>query len=257
MNAPSSPPATPASSSSIKASLDETERLIKNCTARTRMGNTMTLVVGVLILGALGAYFTYGYIQIADVLEPKKLVDAAETFIEDRIPEVRKTLEAEVDKSAPIWAESLSKQAQSSLPSVREKLETYIVEQVDSTLADTVSLTEDHFRSMLKDKRQVLENGFKDLANSPALAKDTLKEIEDAMEGAFQADMKQGAAELFATLGLMNSTLARLKAGQQLTQQEYRKRQILMLLRRLQTEQILADADADKEAIAAEAKVEK
>lgn len=226
----------PADAASLKVRLDETERLLKDFTARTRRGNRLTIIAGVLILAVMAGYFAYGYSEIATLTEPNTLISAAESWIEEQLPQVRKSLEAEVDKSAPIWAESLSKQAQSSLPTIREKLQDYVLQQVDLTVENAVSLTEDHFRQLLRDKREDLEAGFKDLATSPELAKESLARLEDAMAGIFESDMKEGAAELFATLNLMSTKLARLKAGQQLTPEESRERAVLMQFRRLQSE---------------------
>lgn len=241
---PAPVPGPSSTTTSLQTSIDATERLLKECTSRTRRGNLLTMIVGAIILVMLSGYFAYGYSEIASVTEPKTLVSAAETWLEDQIPEVRKQLENEVDKSAPIWAESLSKQAQSSLPTLREKLEAYVVEQVDQTMEHTVNLTEEHFRKMLKEKRGVLEDGFKDLATSPQLAAESLKELEQILEGAFQADMKQGADDLFATLKLMSEKLERLKANKEMTSEETLERLVLMQFRKLQSEQIFASSAA-------------
>ena len=235
MNTTPVPPA-PADVASIKVRLDDTERLLKDFTARTRRGNLITIIVGVLLLTVMGSYFAYGYSEISTLTEPNMLIGAAENWIEEQLPEVRKSLEAEVNKSAPIWAESLSKQAQASLPTIREKLEEYVLQQVDQSVENAVNLTEDHFRQLLRDKRTVLEAGFEDLATSPHLAKESLARLEDAMEGIFERDMKEGAGEVFATLNLMSTKLTRLKVGKDLTPEESREREILMQFRRLQLE---------------------
>lgn len=243
----------PADVASIKARLDDTERLLKEFTVRTRRGNLVTIIVGVLILSVMGGYFAYGYSEISTLTEPNTLIGAAETWIEEQLPEVRKSLEAEVNKSAPVWAESLSKQAQSSLPTIREKLEEYVLQQVDQSVENAVSLTEDHFRQLLRDKRTVLEEGFKDLATSPELAKESLERLEDAMAGVFETDMKQGAGEVFATLNLMSAKLTRLKVGKELTPEESREREILMQFRRLQLEpEKPAPAGAEKSVLETE-----
>ena len=229
-------PQAPADVASIKARLDDTDQLLSKFTARTRRGNLMTIIVGILILSVMGSYFAYGYSEISTLTEPNILIGAAESWIEEQLPEVRKSLEAEVDKSAPVWAESLSKQAQASLPTIREKLEEYVLQQVDQSVENAVNLTEDHFRKLLREKRSVLEAGFEDLATSPHLAKESLALLEEAMAGIFERDMQEGAAEVFATLNLMSTKLSRLKAGQDLTPEESREREILMQFRRLQLE---------------------
>lgn len=250
MNTPAAQPPA-AGPASIQASINDTERLLKDCATRTRRGNMLTVIVGAFVLLLLGGYFAYGYSQIADVTKPKVMVDAAESWLEDQIPEVRKTLEAEVDKSAPVWAESLSKQAQASLPTVREKLEAYVLDQADQIMEQTVNLTEEHFRKVLKEKREVLEEGFNDLAKSPKLAKETLRDLVDAMEGVFQADMKEGSSEMFARLNFMTEKLTRLKAGKDLNPEENLERLVLMQVRRLQSDHILANSASEEAAAAA------
>ena len=218
--------------------LEEIDRLLKGLIARTNRENLLTWLFGILALGVLGGYFSYGYNEIASALEPKALVGAAESWIEDKLPEVRKAIEVEVDKSAPDWAENLSKRAQSSLPTIRKKLEDYVLQQVEKSVAEAVTITEDHFRQLLREKRDVLAEGFKDLANSPELAKESLARLENVMDGVFQSDMRQGAADVFATLNQMTAKLVRLKAGQQLNAEEAREREVLMQFRRLQEDRV-------------------
>ena len=252
MNSTPAPQQLPADPISLAKSLDETDRLIKDCTGSTRRGNSLTIIAGVVILAIVAGYFVYGYGEISSVMEPDTLVNAAQSWLEDQLPEVRKSLEAEVDKSAPVWAESLSKQAQSSLPSIREKLEDYVLQQVDQTIEETVSITEDNFRKFLREKREVLDAGFADLATSPELAKESLARLETAMNETYATDMKQGASDLYTTLTQMTEKLARLKAGQSLTREEALERQILMQFRRLQLEQVVADKpNNDSEQMAA------
>jgi RecG-like helicase len=223
---------------SLPPSLDATERVLKDCAERTRRGNRLTAIVGVGLLLLLGAYFLYGYQQISSVMEPNTLVSVAEQWLEDKLPEGRRAVEAEVDKSAPTWAASLSKQAQSSLPSIREKLEGYVVEQVDQTLDETVDVTESQFRKFLQENRDSLEQGFKDLATNPKLADESLARLEEALNSHLETDMKLGSKELFASLEQMNAKLQHLKEDRKLTAEEALERQVLMLLRRLQLENV-------------------
>jgi hypothetical protein len=194
----------------------------------------------------LGGYFVYGYRQISSVMEPDTLVSVAEQWLEEKLPEGRKAVQAEVDRSAPVWAAGLSKQAQSSLPSIREKLEIYVVEQVDLTIDGTADVTEAQFRKYLQENRAALEQGFKDLATSPRLADESLERMEAALNDHLEVDMKLGAKELFASLEQMNSKLQRLKDGRNLTAEEALERQVLMLLRRLQLENVQTVASADQ-----------
>jgi len=222
---------------SIEARLAATERLLRDQTARIRRGTVLTLVVGLLLLGLMAAYFYYGYTEISSIAKPETLVQAAATKIQDQIPDIRKAAEDEVAKSAPVWAASLSQQAQSSLPTLREKLEAYAIEQVDQTAAQTISLTEAEFRRFLRENRETLEQGFRELATSPELADESLNRVQAALEARFRGSMEEGSQDMFATLHDLNSKIARLKTGQNLSQEEQLERQILMQARRLQLEQ--------------------
>ena len=201
----------PTDPGALAASLDDTDKLIQDCTVRTRHGNSLTIIVGVLLLAVVGGYFVYGYSEISSVMEPDALVNAGQGWLDEQIPQVRKQIEDQIEKQAPVWAASLSKQAQASLPTVREKLEEYVLQQVEQTVGQTVDITEANFRKFLREKREVLDEGFKDLATSPQLAKESIERLELAMNDAMQADMKQGADELYVTLNQMNLKLMRLK----------------------------------------------
>src|SRR5262249_40171790 len=181
-------------------SLQASERLLQDSTSRTIRSNRLTVIVGAALLVLLGAYFAYGYHEISSVMEPDTLVSLAEQWLEDKLPEGRRAAEAEIDRSAPVWAANLSKQAQSSLPSVREKLEEYVVQQVDQTINESVDVTEEQFRKFLRDNHDSLEQGFKDLARNERLADESLERLEAALNSKLEVDMKQASKEMFASL---------------------------------------------------------
>src|SRR5262249_39371512 len=104
MNAPAAASHEPAQTAGLATSLDATERLLTNCAGRTRGANRWTTVVGAGLLLVLGAYFVYGYRQISSVMEPDTLVSVAEQWLEEKLPEGRRAVQAEVDKSAQVWA---------------------------------------------------------------------------------------------------------------------------------------------------------
>ncbi|MSR59554.1 MAG: hypothetical protein EXS05_18245 [Planctomycetaceae bacterium] len=182
-------------------------------------------------------YFGFGYHEISSVMEPATLVAVAEGWIKDKIPEARQAVEAEVQRSSPVWAASLSKQAQSQLPAVRTRLEEYVLTQVDQMVDQTVVVTEQQFREFLREHRDALEQGFKDLATSPELADESLDRLQAAVEDQFQFKMNEGADDLFAALNQLSSRLTHLKENNELTDEEALERQILMQARRLQLQQ--------------------
>jgi hypothetical protein len=243
----SNPGQAAQSVSDLEKKLIASERTLQEIAARSNRSARLTILVGGLLLVLMGSYFAFGYQQISSVLDPDTLISVAEGWIEEQLPEARTAAEAEVKKSAPVWAASLSRQAQSSLPTMRAKLEDYALQQIDATIDQTIDVTESQFRDFLKSRRSVLEAGFKDLSESPELAETSLAALEEALESQWQADMQAGSRDLFSTLQQMSAKLVRLKAGDGLTSEEQHERELLMLMRRLQLQEVKIDA-ADAEA---------
>jgi len=102
-------PATPVAD--LEKRLVATEKLLKDLSAKSTRSARLTILLGGLLLALMAFYFIYGYQQISTLLEPDTLVSLGEQWIEEQLPEARKAAEAEVRKSAPVWAASLSKQA--------------------------------------------------------------------------------------------------------------------------------------------------
>jgi len=196
--------------------------------------STLTAILGLIVLGALAAYFYYGYTQIAYAAEPERLVDVAETIVNDNLPNARASLEQEVDKNAAKWAQSLSQKARQSLPDLRAKAETYFVEQVDKSLDESAVLTDQHFRNFVKENKPLLEKAFKDLEKSPELADDSLADLEKALDKELQSDLRAQASATFDALNQLNEKLKKLRAGKNLSPPEQTERELIMIVRRLQ-----------------------
>jgi hypothetical protein len=229
-----SPNSSPTPAAPLKQRLDRLQAELAAQRRSLNRSSTLTAILGLIVLGALAAYFYYGYTQIAYAAEPEQLVSVAETLIDDNLPKARASLEKEVDKNAGKWAESLSKKARASLPDLRVKAEAYFVEQVDKSLDESAVVTDQHFRNFVKENRPLLEKAFKDLEKNPKLADESLAELENALDKELQTDLRVQAQATFDALTQLNEKLKKLRAGKNLSAEEQTERELVMIVRRLQ-----------------------
>jgi hypothetical protein len=227
-----STPNTPAATALADRMNKLTQQISQHEAAINRSARAM-MTVGLIALVALSVYFYFGYTMIADLLEPNKLVPYGAQMLSDRLPDARKALVKQISDSAPAWAKETSVQARKEIPAVRVKLETYVMSNTDEMLGKVTTLTEDHFRKAIHDNHDLLENGFKELANSKDLTDETLNALVTALEQELKSDMKDQAATVLETLRYLSERVQRLSTGKGLDEQERYMRQILMIARRM------------------------
>jgi hypothetical protein len=230
------PPATGGNTTLLQR-LDQVRQEIAAQRRRTARSAMLTAVVGLAALALLGAYFYYGYTSLNEVTQPKKLVDVAQQVADDNLPQARAALEEQIKNAAPGLAVDLSKRMLEAMPNARESLEGYALEQLDTAVDQSASLSDEQFDAFIKDSRPLLQAKYKELAGKPELAKESLEEVEAALDKQVRADMKAHVTELLATLMASNEKLKRLKEGKGLTPDEKIERRVLMLARRLRAEQ--------------------
>lgn len=219
--------------------MDLLQKSLARITAQRQAANRaaiLTSLLGLLLLGGLGFYFYLGYRAANYVTQPKNLVAYVGSLAEDRLPEARTSIEQEVSKNAPVWSQGLSKQILENLPRGRQTLEDQLLNQLDTAVAEASKITDDEFSKFLKNNKSLIEAKFKELSTSDRLADQSLKEIQEALDREFQADLKERARELSQTLHTLNERLVRLKQGTRLTPEETLERRSLLLARRLQVE---------------------
>lgn len=233
---PTAPSHNTTDARSLEIRLEEANRVLAEQVTSIRRGNRLTLIVGILALLLMAGYFTYGYSQISELMQPDTLVTLGVSQLEDHLPEARRAIETEITTSAPVWAEQVSARVRGSLPEARTRLEGYVLTQVDTGVVKAVELTEQEFRDFLRANRQSLDEGFRDLATSPQLADESLERLVVAINTKFQSNMQHNSKDLFETLNELVARLSRLKANQALTQEEALLRQIIMQARRMQFE---------------------
>ena len=231
----STPTSTAAASTpSVVARLDQmTKQIAQHEAAMNRASSTMG-TVGLLALVLMSAYFFYGYVQIAELLDPNKLVPLGASMLENNLPAARQAIVKQVSDSAPAWAEQLSVQARGGIPTLRNKLEDYVMEQTDVLLGQATSVTEQQFRKTIQENRELLDKGFKELATSEKLSEEVLNALVIALEQQLQADMKSQAEIVLETLRHLSNRVKRLEVGGSTDEEEKIERRVLMLARRLQ-----------------------
>ena len=223
-----------ASTPSVVARLDQmTKQIAQHEAAMNRASSTMG-TVGLLALVLMSAYFFYGYVQIAELLDPNKLVPLGASMLENNLPAARQAIVKQVSDSAPAWAEQLSVQVRGGIPTLRNKLEDYVMEQTDVLLGQATSVTEQQFRKTIQENRELLDRGFKELASSEKLSEAVLNELVIALEQQLQADMKSQAEIVLETLRHLSDRVKSLEVGGSTDEEEKIERRVLMLARRLQ-----------------------
>lgn len=232
MSTPTSIAAT--STPSVVARLDQMSKQIAQHEAAMNRASSTMGTVGLLALVLMSAYFFYGYIQISELLEPDKLVPLGASMLENNLPAARQAIVKQVSDSAPAWAEQLSVQARGGIPTLRTKLEDYVMEQTDVLLGQATSVTEQQFQKTIQENRELLDKGFKELATSEKLSEEVLNALVIALEQQLQADMKSQAEIVLETLRHLSDRVKRLEVGGSTDEEERIERRVLMLARRLQ-----------------------
>jgi len=210
-----------------------------------------TGTIGLLLLVFMAGYFYYGYVMIRnELLQPDKLVPFAAGMLERNLPSAREALSKQISDSAPGWAASASESAQKGIPDLRVKLENYVLKETDTLLVRAASLTEEKFRKALQENRDVIEKGFKELANDDKLSEASLQALVEAFEQQLQADMRDQSETVLETLRSLSARVRRLAAGKGLDEEERCERRIAMLSRRLQLMEATGEGpSSDKPAV--------
>ncbi len=206
--------------------------------SRIRRGAWLTLFGGMLVLGLLGAYFYYGYSQFSEITEPERIAGAVQTLVDDNLPTMRKSVEEEITKSAPVLAQKLSTQLRENIPTGRKKLEDYIIDQMKSTLEQGSANTSDRIAAFVRTNRDTLRANTKELVKSSALAESSIGSLEKALEHEMGADLKRQSMELMTALNSTNDKLQKLAKSTNLNKTELLERRLFQIARKLQMEQV-------------------
>ncbi len=231
MSTPNTP--SPVVASALTERMNNLTQKISQQEAAIHRSTRTTATIGVIALIVLGGYFYYGYKMIAELLEPKMLVRSATGLIEQNLPVASNSLIAQINNSAPTWAEKVSVEAQGSIPKLRLTLEDYVLTETDKLANQVTTLTEDKFRKAMHDNHDVIEKGFQELATSDKLSEESLKVLVTSLEQELKTDMQAQAEAVLETLRYLSVRIQKLSTGKGLDEEERCERRIAMLSRRL------------------------
>jgi hypothetical protein len=228
-----SPTAAGTANLSTNQRLDQVQRELADQRRRLNRSTTLVSVVGVIVIVAIAGYFYYGYNAINEATQPKAILDFGQQKFEDSLPEFRKQIEQQLKDGAPDWAQAVSKVVFEKIPEARKTLEEHAIAQVDKSIDEANLMTEQQFRTFLKDHRAQLEQKFKELSESPHLAETSLNDVVAMLEESQKGTMKTQADELLSVLLSVRDKLAQLRVGKKLTRDAQKERQLLMIAMRL------------------------
>lgn len=219
--------------------LEQLEKELDSLATSLSRSSKFTMFITIVLLVVIGGYFIYGYSQFSALLQPEPLVDAAAGLLDDNIGPTRETLEQEIIRNAPFWAEQLSEQAIAAMPQLTDQAETYVIGQSQAVLDQMEVASMDQFRRVISEHRAEFKSLAEELKQSEDPSPEVLAEIQKAMEKELGGSMKRDAQELLTALNNLNDKLARFTAskGGSLSYDEQLERQAMMLVRYMQTEQ--------------------
>jgi hypothetical protein len=231
MSTHSGPASGDSSAHALKERLARLEQDLIRQRKRVDGSTTLTTIVGIIALLAIGGFFYYGYKEVSIFKDPNKIVDYGQALLDDNIPQLRARLEGEITKSAPEWAATLSKEALGSLPVARRRLEKIALDYTDEALKESRRVTAEKFQDYFKSHHKELEKAFEELAKSPNLAENSLLDLQVGLEKDLKVDMKADAEVLLRELTKANRIFKRMKEGRELNQEDQIGRQAWMLAR--------------------------
>jgi hypothetical protein len=202
----------------------------------TNWGTNLSLIVGLLAIGALCVYFGYGYFALDEITRPEKVVDFAKSKLVDLSKDGRRIAADEVKKSAPIWAQEASRELVANMPSFRTKAETTIVEYLDEQLEKTHATTEQEFVKLMEENRADFKDAI-DVIVKDGGSDEFMDKIMPIIEREYAPDMKDSVSNALSAIQELNRRIEKLSMGLELNPIEEQQKHILGLTRLLRSEQ--------------------
>lgn len=213
------------------------EKELNTLERRLKREARVSTFVTVVVLGLLCFYFAYGYREFSKLIQPQEIVSLGAALVDDNVTVVREAIQDEVSQSAPGWAEQLSNQAVEAVPLVREQLEEFAVAQAKASIEEYVSISEDEFRRVLKENHNEFQSLVNELSGEREATDEVVAALEEVLNKELGGDMQVAAADILETLQLAHEKLIRLGVGEDLSLDERKERQVMMLFRRFQMDE--------------------
>ena len=198
----------------------------------TNWGSNLSLLLGLGIIVALCAYFSYGYYQFDDFTKPENIVTYANSYLDDYSVQAREMAAAEVKKSAPIWAKEASRELVANMPMLREKAEATITQYLEDQLNQTEQQTSAGFVNLMDENRADFAEAI-DLVVKEGSSDDFVDKVMPLIEQNYAPHMKTTAKDTLGILEQINQRVERLARGQNLNVIEEQQKHILGLTRLL------------------------
>ena len=198
----------------------------------TNWGTNLSLVIGLIVIVLLGGYFGYGYYMFDDVTKPKNIVKYANSYLDEYSAEAKEVAAEEVKKSAPIWAQEVSRELIANMPTLREKAETTIVDYLDEQLEKTQSQTGAGFAEIMDQNRGSFSDAI-DIIVKEGSSDEFVNKVMPIIEENYAPEMKDSVMNTLGMLQQINRRMEKLARGQNLNEIEQQQRRILGLTRLL------------------------
>ncbi|MEM7781785.1 MAG: hypothetical protein AAF939_11020 [Planctomycetota bacterium] len=198
----------------------------------TNIFSNISLVLGLIVVIALGVYFGYGYKALNDVTQPEMVVSYAKAQITDASVEVRKVATEEIKKSAPVWAQEASTQFINNIPGFSENLEATVEEYFNEQLAVSQAQAGEEFQKIIENHRNDFKEAI-DLMVEEGNSDEFVEKILPIVEQSSEIDLKDNAMVVMGSLIELNDRLDKLSSGKDLNPLEKQQKHILGLTRLL------------------------
>jgi len=222
------------STSSTTGHMEERiDQLNKELVAKRRATNwssNLVLVIGMLAILFLCGYFGYGYYMFDDITNPRKIVNAAKSYVEDLSIEARRTAGEEVKKSAPIWAKQASVELVANMPTIREKAEITFTQYFDEQVLATKDMTRTEFAKIVENNRGEFKEAIDTLVQQ-GKSDEFVAKVMPIIEQQYATDMQSQVQDVLGGLQFINEQLDKLSANKELNPIEQQQRYILGLAR--------------------------
>ena len=225
----------------LEARIDRIRQGMATQQARLARGSMLTASIGAILCVAMAIWFSIGYGMLKDMTTPKKIVSAAESIVIESLPEARKALETQINGSANEWAANISQQVQGNIPTVRGHFEEFIVSKADAAMDEAQVITATRFRTFVTQNAVMMSDGFRSL-RKPDEAEKFVQDLQTAVQTELGGDIRERSEEMLHVVVDLNAKLEKLKIGEKLNGEQALEREILMITKRLQEDNVAGES---------------
>jgi hypothetical protein len=230
----------------LEARMERIRQTMSAQQARLARGSMLTASIGAILCVAMAIWFSIGYGMLRDMTTPKKIVEAAEAVVLESMPEARRALEAQINESADEWAAKISEEVQKNIPTLRVKMEDFIMTKADEALDHMQVVTAEQFRGFVTTNSGMLRDGFRSL-KKPDESEQFVQDLQGVLEAEMGRNMREQSEEMLHMVYDLNAKLEKLKKGHKKPGEEGAERlnaeqalelEILMIAKRLQDDSL-------------------